>query len=98
MDLKEIAAIDAIGSNRASSITASSILLNTMMQKFKIESMVVSIHGLREGYLTGYLNNFWNKRSVRLDASGFTFILKTKLRINVIIISFLNPQVNLFKC
>ncbi|MGA8107187.1 MAG: hypothetical protein WB815_11100, partial [Nitrososphaeraceae archaeon] len=56
MDLKEIADIDAIGSNRASTITAASILLYTMMQKFKIESMVVSIHGLREGYLTGYLN------------------------------------------
>jgi exopolyphosphatase/pppGpp-phosphohydrolase len=79
MDLKEIAGIDAIGSNRASSITAASILLNTLMQKFKIESMVVSIHGLREGYLTGYLNNFSNKRSVRLDAKWLYDHLKDQI-------------------
>jgi exopolyphosphatase / guanosine-5'-triphosphate,3'-diphosphate pyrophosphatase len=79
MDLKEIADIDAIGSNRATSITAASILLNTMMQKFKIESMVVSIHGLREGYLTGYLNNFSNKRSVRLDAKWLYDHLKDQI-------------------
>jgi exopolyphosphatase / guanosine-5'-triphosphate,3'-diphosphate pyrophosphatase len=67
MDSNDIADIDAIGSNRAFSITAASILINTMLQKFKLESVVVSTHGLREGYLTECLNSSTNMQSVRLD-------------------------------
>jgi exopolyphosphatase/guanosine-5'-triphosphate,3'-diphosphate pyrophosphatase len=74
----DIADIDAIGSNRAPSITAASIVINTMMQKLEIDKVVVSTHGLREGCLVEYLNNPKMKQSVRLCAKNIQTHLREK--------------------
>jgi exopolyphosphatase/guanosine-5'-triphosphate,3'-diphosphate pyrophosphatase len=63
----KIANIDAIGKKRAHSITAASFVIDTLMQKLGIEKLIVSTHGLREGYLSKYLRNPLNINSHRLD-------------------------------
>lgn len=78
MNSSDIADIDAIGSNRASSITAASIVINTLMQKLEIDKVVVSTHGLREGCLVEYLNNPKMMQSVRLGAKNIQTHLREK--------------------
>ena len=51
----EIAKIDAVGSNRAETITAGSCIMNVLMQKLEFESILVSANGLREGVLSSFL-------------------------------------------
>ena len=63
----KIANIDAIGKKRAHSITAASFVIDTLMQKLEIKKLIVSIYGLREGYLSEYLRNSININSHRLD-------------------------------
>jgi exopolyphosphatase / guanosine-5'-triphosphate,3'-diphosphate pyrophosphatase len=63
----KIANIDAIGKKRAHTITAASFVVDMLMQKLEIEKIIVSIHGLREGYLSEYLRSPLNINSRQLD-------------------------------
>jgi exopolyphosphatase / guanosine-5'-triphosphate,3'-diphosphate pyrophosphatase len=51
----EIASIDAIGGNRAETITAGSSIINNLMLKLGFDKVVVSAQGLREGILSTFL-------------------------------------------
>jgi exopolyphosphatase/guanosine-5'-triphosphate,3'-diphosphate pyrophosphatase len=51
----EIASIDAIGGNRAETITAGSSIINNLMLKLGFDKVVVSAQGLREGILFTFL-------------------------------------------
>jgi exopolyphosphatase / guanosine-5'-triphosphate,3'-diphosphate pyrophosphatase len=51
----QIARIDAIGSNRAETITAGSCVINMLMRKLAFKKIVISTHGLREGVLSSFL-------------------------------------------
>jgi exopolyphosphatase/guanosine-5'-triphosphate,3'-diphosphate pyrophosphatase len=51
----EIAKIDAVGANRADTITAGSCVIKQLMQKLEFDNVVVSAQGLREGVLSAYL-------------------------------------------
>ncbi len=51
----EIAKIDAVGSNRAETITAGSCIMKVLMQKLEFENVLVSAQGLREGVLSAFL-------------------------------------------
>jgi exopolyphosphatase/guanosine-5'-triphosphate,3'-diphosphate pyrophosphatase len=51
----EIAKIDAVGTNRADTITAGLCVIKQLMQKLEFENVVVSAQGLREGVLSAYL-------------------------------------------
>jgi exopolyphosphatase / guanosine-5'-triphosphate,3'-diphosphate pyrophosphatase len=53
----EIAKIDAVGSNRAETITAGSCIVNVLMQKLGFENILVSVNGLREGILSSSLQS-----------------------------------------
>lgn len=72
----KIANIDAIGKKRAHSITAASFVIDTLMQKLEIEKLIVSTHGLREGYLSEYLRNPININSHRLDIKNICYYNK----------------------
>jgi exopolyphosphatase/guanosine-5'-triphosphate,3'-diphosphate pyrophosphatase len=63
----KIANIDAIGKKRAHTITAASFVVDMLMQKLMIEKIIVSTHGLREGYLSEYLRSPLNFDSHRLN-------------------------------
>jgi exopolyphosphatase/guanosine-5'-triphosphate,3'-diphosphate pyrophosphatase len=63
----KIANIDAIGKKRAHTITAASFVVDMLMQKLEIEKIIVSTHGLREGYLSEYLRGPLNIDSHQLD-------------------------------
>ena len=52
---RQIARIDAIGSNRAETITAGSCVINMLMRKLAFGKIVISTHGLREGVLSSFL-------------------------------------------
>jgi exopolyphosphatase/guanosine-5'-triphosphate,3'-diphosphate pyrophosphatase len=54
---EQIADIDVIGNKRANSITAASIVIENLLRKLEIKKIIVSTHGLREGYLSEYLRN-----------------------------------------
>jgi exopolyphosphatase / guanosine-5'-triphosphate,3'-diphosphate pyrophosphatase len=51
----EIASIDAIGGNRAETITAGSSIIKNLMLKLGFDNVVVSAQGLREGILFTFL-------------------------------------------
>jgi exopolyphosphatase / guanosine-5'-triphosphate,3'-diphosphate pyrophosphatase len=51
----EIAKIDAVGANRADTITAGSCVIKQLMHKLEFDNVVVSAQGLREGVLSAYL-------------------------------------------
>lgn len=53
----EIAKIDAVGSNRAETITAGSCIMKILMQKLEFENILVSAQGLREGVLSAFLQS-----------------------------------------
>ena len=55
MTSRQIARIDAIGSNRAETITAGSCVINMLMRKLSFGKIVISTHGLREGVLSSFL-------------------------------------------
>jgi exopolyphosphatase / guanosine-5'-triphosphate,3'-diphosphate pyrophosphatase len=55
MTPRQIARIDAIGSNRAETITAGSCVINMLMRKLAFGNIVISTHGLREGVLSSFL-------------------------------------------
>jgi exopolyphosphatase/guanosine-5'-triphosphate,3'-diphosphate pyrophosphatase len=53
----EIAKIDAVGTNRAETITAGSCIMKVLMQKLEFENILVSAQGLREGILSAFLQS-----------------------------------------
>jgi len=53
----EIAKIDAVGANRAETITAGSCIMKVLMQKLEFENILVSAQGLREGILSAFLQS-----------------------------------------
>jgi exopolyphosphatase / guanosine-5'-triphosphate,3'-diphosphate pyrophosphatase len=53
----EIAKIDAVGSNRAETITAGSCIVNILVRKLRFENILVSANGLREGILSSFLQS-----------------------------------------
>jgi exopolyphosphatase / guanosine-5'-triphosphate,3'-diphosphate pyrophosphatase len=55
MTPRQIARIDAIGSNRAETITAGSCVINMLMRKLAFGKIVISTRGLREGGLSSFL-------------------------------------------
>ena len=71
MKLSEISMIDTIGNNRADTITAGSLVVKQLMEKLEFDGVTVSVHGLREGVLSEYLqsskNNSTFSSSQQLD-------------------------------
>jgi exopolyphosphatase/guanosine-5'-triphosphate,3'-diphosphate pyrophosphatase len=63
----DIARIDVIGNNRSYTITAASVVVQKLMEKFEIANVVVSTQGLREGCLLEHINNLSGIRSQSLD-------------------------------
>jgi exopolyphosphatase / guanosine-5'-triphosphate,3'-diphosphate pyrophosphatase len=63
----QISNIDVIGNKRAQSITAAAIVIENLMQKLGIEKIIVSTHGLREGFLSEYLRNPLSSNLRQLD-------------------------------
>ena len=57
MTSSEIAKIDAVGTNRAETITAGSCVIKQLMEKLEFENVAVSTQGLREGALSAYLQS-----------------------------------------
>lgn len=53
----DIANIDVIGNNRSYTITAASVVVQKLMEKFEIPNLVVSTQGLREGCVLEHVNN-----------------------------------------
>ncbi|MGC2681966.1 MAG: Ppx/GppA phosphatase family protein [Candidatus Nitrosopolaris sp.] len=57
MTSSEIANIDAVGTNRADTITAGSCVIKQLLEKLEFENVAVSTQGLREGVLSAYLSS-----------------------------------------
>lgn len=57
MDPRKIGSIDALGKDRAESITAGSQVIFTLMNRLNFDEVVVSTHGLRDGVLSEYLRD-----------------------------------------
>ncbi|MDA4113549.1 MAG: hypothetical protein OK474_05860 [Thaumarchaeota archaeon] len=57
LDARKIAGIEALGKDRANSITAGSLVISTLMSRLKFDEVVVSTHGLRDGVLSEYLRD-----------------------------------------
>jgi exopolyphosphatase/guanosine-5'-triphosphate,3'-diphosphate pyrophosphatase len=57
MASSEIAKIDAVGTNRADTITAGTCVIKQLMEKLEFENVAVSTQGLREGALSVYLSS-----------------------------------------
>jgi exopolyphosphatase/guanosine-5'-triphosphate,3'-diphosphate pyrophosphatase len=57
MTVDEITGIDAVGNNRAETITAGSCIIKILMQKLGFNGVVVSAQGLREGILLSFLES-----------------------------------------
>jgi exopolyphosphatase/guanosine-5'-triphosphate,3'-diphosphate pyrophosphatase len=55
MTSDEIAKIDAVGSDRAETITAGSCVIKVLMGRLEFENILVSAQGLREGVLSAFL-------------------------------------------
>jgi exopolyphosphatase / guanosine-5'-triphosphate,3'-diphosphate pyrophosphatase len=62
----KIAKIDAMGRDRAESITAGSLVISVLMRHLGFNELVVSTHGLRDGVLAEYLRDpsAYEKRSL----------------------------------
>jgi len=54
---KEIAQIDVIGKDRAETISAGSIVIDSIMRKLGFRRLTVSTHGLRDGVLADFLDD-----------------------------------------
>lgn len=57
MDSQKISRIEAMGKDRAESITAGSLIVGMMMSRMRFSEVVVSTHGLRDGVLAEYLHD-----------------------------------------
>jgi exopolyphosphatase / guanosine-5'-triphosphate,3'-diphosphate pyrophosphatase len=54
---KQIAEIDVIGRDRAETLAAGSLVIESTMKKLGFRRVVVSTHGLRDGILASFLDN-----------------------------------------
>ena len=57
MSSYELTKIDAVGINRAETITAGSCIIKVLMQRLEFENILVSAKGLREGVLSAFLQS-----------------------------------------
>lgn len=57
MDAEELKETKAIGSNRVDTVTAGACIINSLVQKFGFEKIVVSAEGLREGILSVFVRD-----------------------------------------
>jgi exopolyphosphatase/guanosine-5'-triphosphate,3'-diphosphate pyrophosphatase len=57
MDAQKISRIEAMGKDRAESITAGSLIVGMLMSRLRFGDLVVSTHGLRDGILSEYLRD-----------------------------------------
>lgn len=67
MNAQKISKIEAMGKDRATSITAGSLVIETLMRRMRINELVVSTHGLRDGILAEYLRDSAAYESKLLD-------------------------------
>ena len=83
MDANELAEIKAIGSNRVDTITAGACIINTLMQKFDFERIIISAEGLREGILSVFVRDsktFYNGSISNEKAKAFvTFACQAEM-------------------
>jgi exopolyphosphatase / guanosine-5'-triphosphate,3'-diphosphate pyrophosphatase len=54
---KEIAQIDVIGKDRAETLSAGSLVIDSIMKKLGFRRLLVSTHGLRDGVLAAFLED-----------------------------------------
>jgi exopolyphosphatase / guanosine-5'-triphosphate,3'-diphosphate pyrophosphatase len=57
MDAEKISRIEAMGRDRAESITAGSLIVGMLMSRLRFNELIVSTHGLRDGVLAEYLRD-----------------------------------------
>lgn len=57
MDAEELQETKAIGSNRVDTVTAGACIINSLVQRFSFERIVVSAEGLREGILSVFVRD-----------------------------------------
>lgn len=57
MDSEKISKVEAMGKDRAESITAGSLAISILMRRLRFEEVVVSTHGLRDGILAEFLRD-----------------------------------------
>jgi len=57
LSTKEIAEIDVIGKDRAETLSAGSLVIDSIMKKLGFRRVVVSTHGLRDGILSSFLED-----------------------------------------
>jgi len=54
---KEIGQIEVIGKDRAATLTAGSLVIDSIMKKLGFRRLIVSTHGLRDGVLSAFLED-----------------------------------------
>jgi exopolyphosphatase/guanosine-5'-triphosphate,3'-diphosphate pyrophosphatase len=57
MDPQKISKVEAMGKDRAESVTAGGLVISLLMRHAGIDQLVVSTHGLRDGVLAEYLRD-----------------------------------------
>jgi len=83
--VSEIAKIDAVGTNRADTITAGSCVIKQLLEKLEFEYVMVSTQGLREGALSTYLSSSKKYLSVQqIDQKHFEDYIKESCRPGII--------------
>ena len=60
----ELANIEAIGKDRAETITTGSCIIHLLMQELRFDKIIVSSQGLREGVLLSFLNSMKFSKSL----------------------------------
>ena len=83
MDADQLVENNAVGADRAGTITAGSAIINLLMEKFDFERIVVSAQGLREGVVSVFIRDpttFYNRKLNNVKAKGFvTFSCKPEM-------------------
>jgi len=83
MDAEQLVENNAVGADRAGTITAGSAIINLLMEKFDFERIVVSAQGLREGVVSVFIRDpttFYNRKLNNVKAKGFvTFSCKPEM-------------------
>ena len=83
MDADQLVENNAVGADRAGTITAGSAIINLLMEKFDFERIVVSAQGLREGVVSVFVRDpttFYNRKLNNVKAKGFvTFSCKPEM-------------------
>jgi exopolyphosphatase/guanosine-5'-triphosphate,3'-diphosphate pyrophosphatase len=85
MSSSEIAKIDAVGTNRADTITAGSCVIKQLLKKLEFDNVAVSTQGLREGALSAYLSSSKKYLSLQqIDQKHFEDYIKESCRPRII--------------